>query len=363
MIDGRPTTDSGDTWLPAIPVVQAPMAGGPSTPALAAAVSNAGGLGFLAAGYLSAERLDADIAATVAQTARPFGVNLFVPAASVAESSALSSYAELLSAAANPHNAQVGVPHPDDDDWARKLDVVLHRRPGLVSFTFGVPDADVLRRLGSRGIQTAITVTTADEAALAEAAGADALIVQGPDAGGHRGTFDPAAAWSSVPLHDVIAAVRERTALPIVASGGISSAESVRSALAAGAVAAQLGTAFLLADEAGTSATHRAALTSGEFTETRVTHAFSGRRARGLLNDFMRRFDDVAPLGYPEVHQITSPLRRAAAGDPNGTNLWAGAGFASTRQGSAASILELMSREIPQSGLPGRREADSEATG
>lgn len=329
------------TPLTGIPIVQAPMAGGPSTPTLAAAVSNAGGFGFLAAGYQTAERLDADIVAAASLTSRPFGVNLFVPRESVADQDSLLSYAELLASTANPRGVRLGIPHDDDDDWDRKLEVVLLRRPGLVSFTFGVPSEATLDRFRAVTIPTAVTVTSPAEAVLAEAAGADLLVVQGPEAGGHRGTFDPAKPPATVPLLELIGAVRGQSSLPIIASGGLGSSADMRAVRAAGAVAAQVGTAFLLADEAGTSATHRAALTSAEFTETGVTHAFSGRAARGLINDFMRRFDGVAPLGYPEVHQITSPLRKAAAaaGDPHSTNLWAGVGFASAHAGSAASIL------------------------
>ncbi|MDT5166183.1 MAG: nitronate monooxygenase, partial [Mycobacterium sp.] len=179
-------------WDLDVPIVGAPMAGGPGTPTLAAAVSNAGGLGFLAAGYISAERLANDIAAARAKTTGPIGVNLFVPQPSVADVIALDHYAEALDELAEHYDVEVGYPQfGDDDGWQQKLEVVADLRPELVSFTFGAPSPDVLRWFGALGMLLYITVTSSYEAGVAVAAGADGLIVQGPNAGGHRGTFAP----------------------------------------------------------------------------------------------------------------------------------------------------------------------------
>ena len=332
----------------AVPILGAPMAGGPSTPALAAAVSNAGGLGFVAAGYLTADRFAEVITAARALTSAPIGVNLFVPQPSAATPDGLAHYRDLLSPLAEHYGAEIPEPHPDDDDWQAKLDVVADTAPEVASFTFGCPAPEVLAGLRDRGVLTAVTVTNLDEAGVAVAAGADALVVQGPEAGGHRGTFDPVAAPGEEPLNALLAAVVAAHNLPVIAAGGLSDAADVRRVLDAGAVAAQAGTAFLLAEEAGTNAAYRGALSDANFSRTVVTRAFSGRYARGLANRFTERYDDVAPLGYPEVNQMTGPLRRAAvaAGDPHGTNLWAGTSWRNIKAGKAADIVVDLARGV-----------------
>lgn len=324
----------------AVPVIQAPMAGGPSTPRLAAAVSSAGGLGFLAAGYKSAGALLAEIEATRELTGAPFGVNVFVPQQSVANPYEVERYARSLAPDAARFGVALGDPRHDDDDWDAKVDVLLKEAPAVVSFTFDLPDPAVVAALQQRGVYVLATVTSMPEAERALDAGVDALCVQGPEAGGHRGTFDAAGPAPDVPLHEILAELSGLGA-PLVAAGGIVTTEDSRAALSRGATAVQAGTAFLRADEAGTKATHRTALTSEQFTTTAVTRAFSGRNARGLHNGFMRRHDGEAPCGYPEIHHLTTPLRAAAAaaGEADWLNLWAGTGFRRTTAGPAAAIL------------------------
>ena len=329
-------------WDIAVPIVGAPMAGGPGTPALAAAVSNAGGLGFVAGGHLSAEKFAEDIAAARAATTGPLGVNLFVPQPSVADWVQLDYYAAELEEIAEHYHVEVGHPqYGDDDDWEHKLEVVADVRPELVSFTFGVPPPDVIRRLGALGLLVMVTVTSSYEAGVAVAAGADSLIVQGPGAGGHRGTFAPDMEPSNESLHHLLTRIRSAHDVPLIAAGGLGTARDVAAVLHRGAVAAQVGTALLLADEAGTNAAHRTAMKNPLFGTTVVTRAFSGRYARGLENDFTRTLDNVAPLGYPEVNQMTSPIREAAAAqeDPNGFPLWAGTAFQDASSGPAADII------------------------
>jgi nitronate monooxygenase len=330
-------------WDLAVPVVGAPMAGGPGTPALAAAVSNAGGLGFVAGGYVSPERLADDIAAARAATTGPIGVNLFVPQPSVADYMQLDHYAEALDEVAEHYDVEVGRPRfGDDDGWQRKLEVVADVRPEVVSFTFGAPPPDVLRWLGSLGILLLITVTSAYEAGVAVAAGADGLVVQGPGAGGHRGTFAPDMEPGTESLGSLLDRISSAHDVPLIAAGGLGTAEDVAGVLRRGAVAVQVGTALLLADEAGTNSAHRCALQNPWFANTVVTRAFSGRYARGLENDFTRLLDNVAPLGYPEVNHMTSPIRAAAVAldDPHGMNLWAGTGYRAACTGPAADIVK-----------------------
>lgn len=323
------------------PILVAPMAGGPSTPELAAAGSSAGALGFIAGGYLTADAFAERIAAARALTTGPLGANLFVPQPSAAVPAVVDAYARALADEAERYDAQLGQPRFDDDAWAGKLDVIMDLRPEVVSFTFGLPEAGECARLREIGIYTLATVTTLAEAERAVACGVDALIAQGPNAGGHRGTFDPVAGPASQPLDQLLHAVTVGTGLPVVAAGGIMTAVDVVDASAAGASAVQLGTAFLLADEAGSSPVHRAALTDPQFTETAVTKAFSGRYARGLRNRFIDEHEAQAPFGYPEVHYLTSPLRAASvrAGDPHATNVWAGTGFRAARSAPVAEII------------------------
>jgi nitronate monooxygenase len=330
-------------WDISVPVVGAPMAGGPGTPALAAAVTNAGGLGFIPAGYISAERFADDVAAARKMTTGPLGVNLFVPQPSVADWVALDYYAEELENVAEHYQVEVGRPEfGDDDDWERKLEVVADIRPELVSFTFGVPPPDVIRRLGALGLLVMVTVTSAYEAGVAVAAGADSLVVQGPDAGGHRGTFAPDMEPGSESLHELIDRIhRAHRDIPIIAAGGLGTAEDVDGVLRRGAVAAQVGTALLLSNEAGTNKAYRTAMKNQLFAKTIVSRAFSGRYGRSLENEFIRMLDTVAPLGYPEVNQMTLPIREAAVDweDPNGMPLWAGTSFREAHSAPAAEIV------------------------
>ncbi|WP_375234386.1 MULTISPECIES: nitronate monooxygenase [unclassified Mycobacteroides] len=176
-------------------------------------------------------------------------------------------------------------------------------------------------------------MTTFGEAELALGAGVDMLAAQGPDAGGHRGTFDPAATPATEPLTSLLAGLIGKLEVPVIPAGGVTTGSDLAAALSAGAVAAQLGTTFLLADEAGSSPVRRAALQDPDFSETIVTKVFSGRYARGLRNRFISEHEAQAPWGYTEVHYLTSPIRAATvrAGDPDGTNVWAGDGFKRAR--------------------------------
>jgi len=315
------------------------MAGGPSTPALAAAVSEAGGLGFLAAGYKTPETVAAELEAVRSATTAPFGVNLFVVEPYVADAVAIDTYRRSLEPEAARLGVELGDARWDDDHWRAKLDLVLDVRPDVVSFTFGCPASEVFRELADRDVLSAVTVTSVAEAREAVARGAASLSVQGPLAGAHRGTWDPDATPDSTPLPDLVADVVAAVDVPVVAGGGIHDAAGLTSLIDLGAAAAQVGTAFLLATEAGTNPTHRAALQDPDMTDTAMTRAYTGRWARGLANQFMADHAD-APAGYPHLHHLTSPLRKAAvaAGDMQVAHLWAGTGHAYARAAGAADI-------------------------
>jgi nitronate monooxygenase len=324
-----------------IPIAAAPMAGGPSTPALAAAVSSNGGLGFLAGGMLSATALAESIMAVRALTAGPLGVNLFVPHQSVCDAEALVAYRRRIAREAARYNTALGTPSHPDFDWAAKVDLVCDMRPEVVSFTFGLPGQDVTRRLRAAGVLVVGTVTNLHEALLGVDHGVDALTVQGPMAGGHRATFDPVVPPSSRPLDDLLGEITDRVSLDVMAAGGLTGPAEVARVLNLGATAVQCGTAFLLADEAGTNPVHRGALRDSQFTHTAVTRAFTGRYARSLRNGFIDDHDAEAVSGFPEVAMLTAPVLAAAvdAGDPHGTSLWAGTAFAAAKSGPAAAIL------------------------
>ena len=345
----------------AVPVVAAPMAGGISTPELVAAVSEAGGLGFLAAGYLTADAVRDQIRATRELTGKPFGVNIFVPGDPAVDKVAVAGYADRLRGEALRYGVYLGDAVADDDWWADKLDVVLAEGVPVVSFTFGCPAPEVIERLRARGATVVVTVTSAAEARIAEEAGADVLCAQGQEAGGHRGTFDNTDPVSSVdpvlnpelnptanpvPRNDlgVLPLLREvisAGSLPVIATGGLSSGADVAAVLVAGAAAAQLGTLFLDCPEAGTKPAHRAALT--ESAGTAVTRAFTGRPARGLVNRFLRQHSAVAPAAYPHVHHLTKMIR--AAGDPEAMSMWAGQGHRFVRAVPAAELVRELAAE------------------
>jgi nitronate monooxygenase len=327
------------------PIVQAPLAGGASTPRLAAAVNRAGGLGFLAAGYKTADAVRRDIRELRSLTSEPFGVNIFAPPAPRVDGGALESYAARLEAEADRYGVELGASRYDDDHFAAKLALVVAERVEIVSFTFGCPQGEVVARLREAGCDVWVTVTNPDEAIQAQAAGANALVVQGFEAGGHRGYFRDDLDSEDIGLLVALRLVAHRVDLPLVAAGGIADGAAVAAALCAGAAAAQVGTALMLTPEAGTSAPHRAALASPGVT--RLTRAFSGRQARGIVNRFMEEHSGQAPIAYPEVHHLTTPIRTAAreAGDPQAINLWAGQAYSLAQEAPAAEVVRRLGAE------------------
>lgn len=322
----------------ALPIVQAPMAGGPSTPELAAATGAAGALGVVAGGYLSAEAFEQTWQRTRSLTDAPLGVNLFLPGTPDGEEAKLRRYTAGLADEAARLGVEPGDGRWDDDDFPAKLDVALAAAPAQVSLTFGCPDAKAVRRLHAAGCSVAITVTGRDDAEAARQAGADAVIVQGTEAGGHQGG-SPRDRPNTASLLALLADIAP-VGLPMIAAGGVMSPQDVTRALDAGAQAVQVGTALLCTPEAGTSEVHRQALLERRYEQTMLTRAFSGRWARGLANRFAIEHPD-APRGYPYLHHVTRPLRAAATrqGDPDVPNLWAGTGWREARAEPAGDVI------------------------
>jgi nitronate monooxygenase len=326
------------------------MAGGTSTPHFVQAAAASGCLGFLAAGYKSVEAMQSEMRELRSAGAR-FGMNVFVPdraqlnppAPAVQE---LEDYRRSL----EPDALRYGVTLPglrldDDDLWRDKIDALLADPVEFVSFTFGLPEQDEVRALKRAGSAVLATVTNPAEALLAVERGADILAVQHSSAGAHSGAFLPPARGSTsspVPLTtaELVTSVRAAVGVPLVAAGGIMDSAGLDAVLAAGATAAQLGTAFVRSDESGARQLHKDALASPRYTETRLTRAFTGRQARALINSFVLDHQD-APVGYPAIHHLTAPIRAAAAaaGDPERLNLWAGTGWRQATDGPVAAIV------------------------
>jgi nitronate monooxygenase len=332
----------------AIPVIAAPMSGGPSTPAMVHAAARAGALGFLAAGYKTPDALGSEISAVCAASI-PFGVNVFAPNPVPVEPDAYRGYAEIVQREADRFGLTLP-PNPieDDDYFGAKIDMLLSDPVPIVSFTFGLPDNTVIRALQAVGTTVIQTVTSAPEAKLAADAAVDMLAVQSRQAGGHSGTFTPDRPPRQVPLTDLIEEINATVKLPVIAAGGLATADDVAEVIHTGAAAAMVGTVLLRADESGASATHQAALIDPSRTETVVTRAFTGRPARGLRNTFIDTYEARAPLGYPAIHHLTSPLRKAAAaaGEPDLVHLWAGTGHRHASKEPTTDILTRLARRV-----------------
>jgi|SRR5215212_2215218 len=333
------------------PIILAPMGGGPGTPRLAAAVSNAGGLGSLAGGYLAPDQITAEIAATRGLTSGPINVNLFAGGYHESTDRDPSPILQLLSGI----HAELQLPPPvmpvvGPDPFLDQAAAVLTARPEVFSFTFGIPPVAVMREFQNAGIVTLGTATTLDEAGMLADAGVDAIVAQGAEAGAHRGTFAVPFDQALVPTLDLVRQISKAITKPVIASGGIMTGREIAAALRAGAAAVQLGTAFLACDEAGTSPAYRNALMKNAGTV--ITRAYSGRAARGIRNTFIDLVDerDELILPFPIQNSLTRPMRAAAAKANRAEflSLWAGTGVAKIRAMPAAELIATLIRELTE---------------
>ena len=336
---------SGLDWS-AHPLVLAPMAGGPSTVALAAAGAEAGMFPFLAGAYLTTDRLRAEVAELRARTTAPFGVNVFVPSPN--RPSMLDdarAYAAVLAPWAETAGVCLGEPRYDDDGFDAKVRALVELAPPVVSFSFGWPPAEVVAALQAVGCEVWVTVNAPDEAERAASLGVDGLVAQGWEAGGHRGGPTDAGG-EQLGVRGLVAALRLATDLPVMGAGGVMSGGEAAVLLGLGATAVAFGTAFLGCPEAGTAQVHRHALTRREGTT--VTRAFTGRSARALVTTWTERFGSSAPAAYPHVHHLTAPLRAhgKATGNAELVHLWAGTGHARIRPLPAAELGRLLMAEL-----------------
>jgi len=340
-----------ETHSMSIPVVQAPMAGGPTTPELVAAVSNAGGLGSLGAEYLTPAQIEKDVQRIRELTQRPFAINLFSPDADQPLGGDFAPIARFMA----KYHQQMGIAPPEPpaspgENFSEQIEVLIRLRVPVISFTLGLFPPELMQRLKREKIYVIGTATTVDEARLLEDSGVDAITAQGSDAGGHRGTFTAEAESVLIGTMSLVPQIADAVKVPVLASGGIMDGRGIVAALTLGAAAVQMGTAFLLCDEAGTSKSFRKALTGAHEDQTTITRAFSGRPARGLRNAFIDEWNKsgLTPLSFPWHNTVTRPMRRAAAAAHNADlqSLWAGQGLRMLRTGSAAVIMAQLREEI-----------------
>lgn len=330
------------------PLVLAPMAGGPSTPALCAAVSEAGGLGSHAGAYVAPGKLREEIRAIRRATKRPFAVNLFADEGVTADDRTWRAAQE----ATARYRAELGLPPagpPAAGDSLRDaFPVLLEERVPVFSFTFGIPPREMLDACGKAGITTMGTATTVAEARALEEAGVDLICAQGAEAGGHRGTFDRDAEPALIGTLALVPQIVDAVRAPVIAAGGIMDGRGFAAALALGASAVSLGTAFLRCPEAGTSVPYRRALREARDDGTVITRAFSGRAARGLANRFTREMAGAPLAPFPVQNALTREIRAAAvkAGDSGLLSLWAGQGAPLLREMPAGELVGQILREV-----------------
>ncbi|MFC5698913.1 NAD(P)H-dependent flavin oxidoreductase [Pseudomonas sp. GCM10022186] len=336
------------------PIIQAPMVG-VSTPALAAAVSNAGALGSIGIGASTPAQARVMLAETRALTDGPFNVNLFCHRPAKADPKREGAWLEHL----HPFFAEFGAEPPaaireiyksflDDPDM---LQMLLEERPAVVSFHFGLPPGDWIRALKAAGIRLLASATTLEEARLVEAAGVDAIVAQGVEAGGHRGVFEPEKGDAGIGTLALLRLIARHCSLPVIAAGGIMDGQGISAALALGAQGVQLGTAFVPCPESAANAAYRAALKSERAHHTRITAVISGRPARGMVNRLWTDLDTLAAPAlpdYPTTYDAAKALHAAAIA--RGCNdfavQWAGQGAPLARELPAAELVKLLVEEM-----------------
>ncbi|MEQ8348441.1 MAG: nitronate monooxygenase [Sneathiellaceae bacterium] len=329
------------------PVVQAPMAGGSDTPALVAAVGAAGGIGFLGSAYRTAGQIHEAAAAVRAQTGAPFGINLFAPTPAPPAMDPTAALDRLA-----PYFEELGLQRPaapsqPADGFPAQLEAALDSGAAAFSFTFGMPPADAREAIKARGMLLIGTATTVAEAVQLKEAGFEAIVAQGAEAGGHRGTFAGAFEASLVGTIALVPQVADATGLPVLASGGIMDGRGLAAALMLGAAGVQMGTAFLTTAESGVPDAYRQALLAAREDGTRLTRAFSGRPARGIVNRMMEEVAEGDILPFPLQNGLTRPLRTEAArqGRAEFLSLWAGQGVPMARPQSAVELVDRLVRE------------------
>jgi nitronate monooxygenase len=325
------------------------MAGGPTTPELVGAVSNAGGLGSLGAGYLMYEMLDAEIKKIKQITGKPFNINLFIPESAKPRNPSQNVMNKLEEFSKELDSDAPRLSESPQPSFHDQVSAIIDNKVRVFSFTFGIPEKEVMKKLREERILIIGTATCVEEGILLERAGCDAIVAQGSEAGGHRGSF---AKSDSVPLIGGLALIPQlvdSVNIPVIASGGIMDGRGIAAALALGASAVQIGTAFLSTEESGVPIPYRDKIFSSKDTTTVLTKSFSGKYARGMRNRFIDEMSDLENevASYPLQNSLTRPIRNAAKkkGDPKFMSLWAGQGSSMCRKFKAGDLLNALVME------------------
>lgn len=335
-----------------VPVIAAPMAGGPSTPQLAAAVANAGGIGGLGFAYSTPQKIADDLAAVAGLTTKSDAIlaNFFVlEEPQLPDANTQQAALDALRSLPIANDVRLAMPEPPFiPSLAAQLQAVWDspHRPAIVTFHFGIPPAEHIARAKECGMLIGMTATSADEAQRVAAAGADFIVAQGFEAGGHNGIFDRTAERDTLPLDKLLPEVL-KVCLPVVAAGGIMDGAAIRRVIQAGAVAAQMGTAFLACPESGASPAYKRYLLTCRDAGTVVTRAFSGRRARAVNNEFTTRMHAKSTLPFPIQNTVTQPIRAKAQklNEAAYQSLYAGVNYSACRQLSAGELVHALQRE------------------
>lgn len=327
------------------PIIQAGMAGGVTTPELIAAVSNSGALGNLGAGYMSPNVMREDIQEIKQLTNKPFGVNVFVPETSEASPEEIDQANEWL----EPFRNELGIAEPpsvnkpDTSLFHKQIEVIIQEKVPVCSFTFGLPDKKIIQQLKEKNVIVIGTATTVEEALANEAYGMDMVVMQGSEAGGHRGTFQGPTHEAMIGTTALIPQTVDRISIPVIAAGGIMDGRGVLSALILGADAAQMGSTFVTCEESGAKKQHKAAILQSETDNTVVTPVFSGKAARGIRNDFIAKMEQhqYDLPAYPLQNTLTKEIRSEAAQQnrPDMMSLWSGQNPGGMKQQSAGDMI------------------------
>ena len=333
-----------------LPIIQAPMAGGLNTPQLASAVANAGGVGSFGFAYSPPQKISEDLAATKSLTQGPINANFFIFRPVALPSATLQQQAiDALKKLSLLGEYAVSIPQaPYFPNLEDQLGPLWEHPPEIITFHFGIPSAGIIERAHSLGMAIGMTATNADEAQTIQKAGADFIVAQGIEAGGHRGIFEPASFDEKLSTLELTRLLVNKCSLPIVAAGGMMDGYDISQALKAGATAVQMGTAFLCCDEAGTAQSYREYLLNKQDRPTVFTKGFSGRVARGIENEFIRLIENQAVLPFPIQNTLTGPLRQLAGKINNAEyqSLWAGAAFSKIRKTKVIELMDALSKEI-----------------
>jgi nitronate monooxygenase len=333
-----------------IPVIQAPMAGGINNPRLASEVSNAGGVGSFGFSYSTPQKISEDLAATKALTNGPINANFFVFSpvdlpAQVIQEKAIQAIKNL----PIESDYSVSIPQaPFYPDIEEQLNPVWKHCPAILTFHFGIPSLSIIEKAHSLGIAIGITATSLKEAKAVEKAGADFIVAQGIEAGGHRGMFNPDEVDEKLSTIDLTKLLVGGCSIPVVAAGAIMDGADIANALKSGAVAAQLGTAFLCCEESSASPAHKEYLLHHHSRGSVFTSGFSGRPARGIDNEFIRLMDSKIVLPFPIQNTMTASLRQVAGRTNNGEyqSLWAGQDYSRTRKLNAQNLMLVLKKEL-----------------